>query len=112
MAKFYGEIGYSTGTEEVPEGSGKWVEVIEEFPYFGDVIRNTKQNQNNPDKLNDEITTQSRISIVADPYAINNSHLIKYVRWNGVLWSVSEIDPSQRPRLILSMGKVYNGPKG
>lgn len=108
MARFYGEVGYATESVETPENSGIWIDKITEHPYTGDVVRNTRQLENN-DKLNDDIVVSNSISIVADQYAIDHFFNIKYVRWAGVLWTVTAVEV-RSPRLILSLGSVYNGP--
>lgn len=106
MARFYGEVGYGTPVEN-PPGSGVWVDVITEFTYQGDVIRNTRQLEG--DRVNEDIVVSNSISIVADQYAVENFFNIKYVRWSGVLWTVTTVEV-RSPRLILSIGSVYNGP--
>ncbi len=108
MAKFYGEIGFSTGTVETPSGSGIWVDEIVEYPYFGNVVRNTRQLQAG-EKINDDISVNNSISIVADPYAYENIFAMRYIRWMRALWVVTTVDV-QRPRLLLSLGGVYHGP--
>lgn len=107
MARFFGEVGYGDSVETPPE-SGVWVDVMTEFSYYGDVVRNTRQNDN-VEKINEDIVVQNSISIVADEYAIDHFFNIKYVRWAGVLWTVSSVEV-RSPRLILSLGSVYNGP--
>jgi hypothetical protein len=107
MARFHGVVGYGESVE-TPPGSGKWSDVITEFDYQGDVVRSTRQNESG-DKQNDDITIQNSISIMADDYAVSNFRNIKYVSWSGVLWSVTSVE-IRAPRLILSLGKVYNGP--
>lgn len=107
MARFYGEVGYGL-TEEKPPGSGVWVDRIVEQPYFGDVIRNTRKLESG-ESLNDDILVSNSISIVANQYAIEHFALIKYVRWAGALWTVSSVEVKS-PRLVLSLGSVYNGP--
>jgi hypothetical protein len=107
MARFYGEVGYGTPVEN-PPGSGVWVDIITEFTYQGDVIRNTRQLEIG-EKVHDDIVVSNSISIVADQYAIENFINIKYVRWSGVLWTVTAVEV-RSPRLILSIGSVYNGP--
>lgn len=107
MARFYGEVGYGTPVED-PPGSGVWVDIITEFTYQGDVVRNTRQLESG-EKVNDDIVVSNSISIVADQYAIENFFNIKYVRWSGVLWTVTTVEV-RSPRLILSIGSVYNGP--
>ena len=110
MARFQGNVGYGI-SEEIPVGSGIWKDRIVERNYFGDVLRNTKRNDPAPDSVNSDISVGNSISIVADEYAFEHWHLIKYVQWEGHLWTVSAVEVAQRPRLILSIGKVYNGPR-
>lgn len=107
MAKFHGEIGYGESIES-PPNSGVWKDQITEISYFGDVIRNTRKLEEG-NALNDDITVGNSISIVADQYAIDHFFKIKYVRWAGVLWTITNVEV-RSPRLILSLGSVYNGP--
>lgn len=107
MARFHGEVGYGEAIES-PTESGVWVDVITEFPYFGDVVRNTRKLESG-ESLNDDITVGNSISIIADEYAIKHFFNIKYVRWEGVLWTVTSVEV-RSPRLILTLGGVYNGP--
>lgn len=108
MAKFHNKIGYAF-SEENPPGAGVYIDRIEEREYFGDVIRDSKQWNRN-ENLNDNLTVNNRISITADDFAYSNFSAMVYVIWRDVYWKVSNIDV-QRPRLILSLGGVYNGPK-
>lgn len=107
MAKFFGEVGYGESVEN-PPGSGKWVDQITEYPYYGDVIRNTRQ-LDEADKLNSDINVANSISVVADEQAFKHFSKIKYVRWAGILWTITSVEV-RSPRLILSLGSVYNGP--
>lgn len=108
MARFYGEVGYGEAVETAP-GSGKWVDTITEHAYYGDVIRAVRNLEIGDDKVNADISVSNSISIVADQYASENFLKIKYVRWSGVLWTVTNVEV-RAPRLILSLGSVYNGP--
>lgn len=108
MAKFYGTVGY---VDTVDKGNGVFEEeVIGERPYRGDVTRTVRRFENG-ESLNDNLNVSNEISIVADAYAYENFCHIRYVVWMGARWKVSSVDV-QRPRLILSMGGVYNGPSG
>jgi len=107
MARFYGDIGYGETVEDPPR-SGVWVDRITEVAYYGDVIRNTRRLDES-ENLNSDISVGNSISVVADQYAIEHFVLIKYVRWAGVLWTVTSVEV-RSPRLILSLGSVYNGP--
>ena len=104
MAKFYGVIGYVVLTETKP---GVWKEQVTERSYYGDLTRNTRQLQS-ADKLNDDINVANEISIVADPFANENFHSMRYVEFMGAKWKVTSVEV-QYPRLILTMGGVYNG---
>lgn len=104
MAKFYGAIGFATLTETVP---GVWKEQIVKHDYYGDLLQNSRRLQT-ADQLNDNINVTNEISIVADPYANANFHSIRYVEFMGTKWKVSNVKV-QYPRLILTLGGVYNG---
>lgn len=104
MAKFYGNIGYVETVEVEP---GIWDETIVEYPYFGDLIRNTSQSQPSGG-VNNNINISNSISIVADPYANENFHHMKYVEFMGTKWNITNVEPKY-PRLILTVGGVYNG---
>ena len=103
MAKYYGKIGYATSEEVKP---GVWKKRITEREYFGDVYRNTRKLQSSGNQ-NDNITISNEISIVADPFAYENFHAIRYAEFMGSKWKVTSVDV-QYPRLILSLGEVYN----
>lgn len=104
MAKFYGAIGYAETVETTP---GVWEEQIVERYYYGDLIRNTRRLQS-ADQLNDNINVANEISIVADPYARDNFHSMCYVEFQGAEWKISNVEV-QYPRLILTIGGLYNG---
>lgn len=104
MAKFYGAVGYVDTQETVP---GVYEEIATEKIYFGEVLKNVKKYVSS-EYLNDNLTVSNSISIVADAYAYDNFFAIRYVNWMGANWKVNDVEV-QRPRLILSLGEVYNG---
>jgi hypothetical protein len=106
MAKFYGLVGYGESVED-PPGSGIWINQITEVAYFGDVVRNTRKLESG-ESLNDNITVSNSISIIADQYANEHFFAIKFVEWAGVLWTVTSVEVKS-PRLLLTLGDVYNG---
>ena len=105
MAKFYGTIGYVHTEESVP---GVWDEVVTERSYYGDVIKNHSRWQQT-ENLNDDIVLSNQISIVADAFAYEHFFAMKFVRWMGASWVIKNVEV-QRPRLILTLGGVYNEP--
>lgn len=103
MGKFYGKVGYLTTTETRP---GVWAEDIVEKNYYGDVSKKMSKWQVG-EGLNDDKTYSAEISIVADAFAYENFSNIKYIEFMGAKWKVNSIE-IQRPRLILTMGGLYN----
>ena len=104
MAKFCGMIGFVETIETVP---GVWEEQITERKYYGDLVRNTRRLQAG-ESVNDNINVSNEISIVADPYANHNFHSMRYAEFMGSKWKVSNVEV-QSPRLILTLGGLYNG---
>ena len=104
MAKFHGKIGYVETKETVP---GVYESEFIEKDCTGDIIRNVKSWERSQ-QLNDNLTISNRFSIVADTYANNNIPNLRYVLWNGVRWKITSVEV-QRPRLILTVGGVFNG---
>lgn len=104
MAKFYGVIGYAEMQETRPS---IWEETVIERPYYGDIIRNARRLESG-ESVNDDITINNSISIVADPYAREHFFAMRYVKWMGTAWKVTNVEV-QSPRLLLTIGGVYNG---
>lgn len=105
MAKWYGKVGYSETVETSP---GVWTPHDTVREYYGDVIRNTTKWAVNSDSTNDDLTVNSQISIVADPFANNKFHSMKWIEFMGAKWKVTSVEP-QPPRLLLTLGGVWNG---
>lgn len=103
MAKWYGNVGFAKLVETKP---GVWEDQIVKRPYFGDLVRNTRRLQST-DQLNDDINVANEISIVADPFANENFHAMKYVEFMDVKWKITTVEV-QYPRLVLTVGGVYN----
>lgn len=104
MAKYAGLVGYVTQKETVP---GVWASVTIEKKMRGDVI-GLSNSFKQEDNVNDDVTLNKRISVVANPYAYANFTSLKYITYLGVKWRVTGIEV-QRPRLILSVGGIWNG---
>lgn len=104
MAKFYGAVGYAETIESRPS---IWQETVTERLYYGDIIRNARRLESG-ESVNDNITINNSISIVADPYAREHFFAIRYVKWMGTAWKVTNVEV-QSPRLLLTIGDVYNG---
>lgn len=103
MAKFYGKIGFEDSVETAP---GVWSPEFVEKNYYGDVLRQSWRNENSQ-KINDDITINNQLSVIADSYINQNIGHMRYVEWMGTKWKISSVD-IQYPRIILELGGVYN----
>lgn len=104
MAKFYGTIGYVNTVETEP---GMWEERKTERQYSGELVKNTRRLEGSGG-VNDNINISNEVSIVADPYAYENFHAMRYIKFMGAKWKISNVEV-RYPRLILTIGGVYNG---
>lgn len=104
MAKWYGIVGYAETVEREP---GDWDEMIVPRAYYGDVYRNSRLLQTSGG-VNDNVNVAMQISIVADPFASENFHAMRYAEYAGVYWKITNVEV-QYPRLILTIGEKWNG---
>ena len=104
MAKYFGSVGYAETVETSP---GIFKEQIVPRDYYGDIIRNNRRLENS-EQVNDDINVTNQISIVSDPYAIQNFWKIRYATFMNQKWKVKTVDV-EFPRLILTLGGLYNG---
>ena len=107
MAKFHGLVGFATSELLSP---GVYADDITEREYYGDVIREVKTFNQAQNQVNDNLTLGNRISVVGDDFANLNVARLRYVIWGGEYWKIISVE-IQRPRLILSLGGLYKGPK-
>lgn len=113
MARYCGRIGYATSVEKtviengVTKSTGIWEDTIVERRYYGDVIKLSSRWDSSDHDL-DNLSISNQISVVADPFAYHNFHSIKYAEYLGTLWKVTNVEV-ESPRLILTLGGVYNG---
>ena len=105
MNKWFGKVGYSETVETTP---GVWTPQITVHEYYGDIKRDSSRWSGNSNSTNDELTVNCQISIVADPFAFDKFYSMKWIEYMGVKWKITSIDP-QPPRLLLTLGGVYNG---
>lgn len=104
MSKWSGKIGFAEQKETSP---GVWTEVIKERSYKGDLLLTSFRNQSG-DQVLDHLTITNRISIVADLHANQNLPMMRYATYKGSRWEITSVE-GVYPRIILSLGGVYNG---
>ena len=105
MAKFRGFIGFATNVEKEP---GINVEEIVERRYSGDLLRNSRRLESSGN-INDNINISNEISILGDDYAFHHFYAIRYIVFEGAKWKVATVDATKRPRLVVTLGGLYNG---
>lgn len=106
--KFYGLIGFWEGNEEISPGI--YEDKIIEKPYSGTVNWHNRHFVDNGNQ-NEDLKMNNQISILADLYFQKNFSSIRYVIWGGAKWKVTNVDIGY-PRVVLTIGGVYNGPGG
>lgn len=104
MPKIYTTIGYAPRYKET--APGVWEENVVEKNYYGEIIRNTRRLENQG-QVNDSVNINNRISIVADPYARENYHTMRWIMFMGSKWKIVEVEV-EYPRLILTLGGLFN----
>lgn len=102
--KFYGLIGFVTTEETEP---GIWTQKVEERKYYGNVVQNNRR-WTTGESVNDNFVLNNQLSIVSDAYLEANFPAIRYVKYMGSVWKVTNATIN-RPRIVLSLGEVYNG---
>jgi hypothetical protein len=105
MNKFYGNIGYAETVETSP---GYWEPSIIVKPSYGEWIRYSSKFQITADSTNDNKDVANELSIVANPYAEQHFSDMRFVEYGGKKWKITAVKP-QFPRLILTVGGIYNG---
>ncbi len=104
MAKWYGSICFAETVETSPD---VWEEQITERTYYGDILSHKYRRQSG-EGLNDNIVVSNEISVLSDPFAFAHFQFIRYITFMGAKWNVTNVEV-QYPRLIISVGEVYNG---
>jgi hypothetical protein len=102
--KWYGKIGFIVTEETSP---GIWDDIAVERNYYGEMNKVSRRWERGND-LNDDISISNELSIVTDPYILENLTNIKYVIYMNVKWKITNISV-EHPRLTLSLGGIYNG---
>lgn len=103
--RFCGTVGYAD--IDVEEAPGVWVAQMVAREYRGDVIRSARRLESTT-MLNDNVTVENSFSVVADAFAYENFLKMRYVNWNGSNWTITNVEV-RRPRLILTVGDIWNG---
>ena len=104
MAKCSGVIGYALDVETQP---GVWTPGITEKKYYGEIVKDNRRIENNT-QINDSINISNNISVVSNSFMLSNLAFMRYITFMGSKWNISSVD-IKPPRMIISIGGVYNG---
>ena len=104
MNRWYGKIGFA---EQVEVAQSVWTEQITERIYRGDIIRNTRRLQDSQ-QIKSNISISKRISVIGDAYIRDHFVDMRWVEFMGAKWKAIEVDASQAPRLIITLGELWN----
>lgn len=111
MARFHGQVGFLYNEQEDYEHHpGVWTEKFHERNYYGDVFSHSARWDQNGNSINDNLVVNHRISIVADTYANQHLGAMRYVRWKGFAWKITNVE-IQYPRITLTIGGEYHVPE-
>lgn len=101
--KYYGALGF---VEYIEEPVGVFREVIREYNYYGDVVRIINHSQG-AEKVTDDLKVNNQISVLVDPYALENFANLRYATFNNSKWEVSAVELAY-PRLVISFRGLYH----
>ena len=104
MPKSYILIGFA---EEVETAPSVFQEVVTEKRFSADIKRDTG-GRSDAEKVNLDFTVGNTFSILANSETNNKLHAMRYVRWRGSRWTISDVSV-EPPRLVLRLGGLYSG---
>ena len=104
MAKFAGLVGYVNQEESAP---GVWTPVEQTRTMKGDFYMESSRHQNG-DKVNDDISLNHRISLMADEWVMKRYPLMRWIEIDGIKWEITSVE-LKRPRIVVNVGGLYNG---
>lgn len=104
MAKYCGMIGFAKSVQTAP---GVDTLVVEEHKYYGDIIDDNRKWEKS-EQLNDDLNVTNKISIIADAFATENLSAMRYAKFMGAAWKIRSVSIAY-PRIILTLGGLYNG---
>ena len=99
--KWFGQIGFEYD-ELVEPGVHEPKIVVRD--YFGDLLKTNWRNDSS--NIVTDFNISNQLSILSDPFILENLHKIVFVTFMNAKWRVSSVD-IQYPRLTLTIGELY-----
>lgn len=106
MSRYSGYIGVSVGKEV----DNVYIEDIIEFPVTGNVKDDWRYHNIGDDSMSKDLIISNRIEIIPRRELLRNLDNIRYITYLSSKWEVRVV-AYNKPKLILSLGGVYNGQK-
>ena len=104
MNRWYGKIGFAEQVETVQLFC---TDQITERTYRGDILHNTRRLQDSQ-QINGNISNSNQISVIGDAYIRDHFVDMRWIEFMGAKWKAIEVDASQAPRLIITLGELWN----
>ena len=104
--KWYGYIGFAESVQD-PNDPTVYKNDIIEIPFYGDLKKLYKSDKEVANQINDNISINNIISVVANPFAMANFHKIKYITFAGTKWKITSVEVNY-PRLEIYLGSAWN----
>ena len=101
--KWFGQIGFEADSENTEPGIWEPTVVVER-DYYGDILRNSKRNDTS--QIVTDFNISNQLSILSDPFVMQNLHKIIYVTIMGSKWKVNSAE-IQYPRIVLDISDAY-----
>lgn len=105
MNRWCAKIGFAEQVETAPS---VWTEKITERTYRGDVLRCTRRLNDSQEKISYNISISNQISVIGDAYMRYHFVDMRWIEFMGAKWKTAEVDASQAPRLIITLGELWN----
>ena len=101
--RFSGNIGIARGPQET--SAGIYQEQFDEIDVKGTMRRSSARW---PNMKSNEVRAKHILSIIPPESSTVDINEVVYVWWKGRRWSVIDIG-AEPPRILLSLGGLYNG---
>ena len=104
--RYRDKIGFADQRRTAP---GVFQEMIIERVYGGEIVKYSSHYESSA-TVNGVPKLRNQISVIGDPYILDNHAFIRYAWFHGVRHEVTSIEITDR-RVILDLGDVYQDPE-
>lgn len=107
MGKYFGNIGYRIDVvdPENPDISKTEITLVKKR---GEVLKNSRRWQDTQESINPTMICSNRIKFIGNSFDYENLSSMIFVEYLGSRWKISDVDLSERPKIIVTLGGLYN----